>query len=318
MCRGCGKDFCMRHANEHRQDLGKEIDELTLDHDQFRQKLTEQATHSRYYLHIKQKIDRWEQQSIDKIHQVANDARKDLENKIEQYSTKLTEDLTKIANEIKQARSDDEFVETDIQEWIKQLNKLKNDLPKSPTLDIQHDQNAHPLIEKIYIDISFNEVFERTLGNIQVEDNNQIIVHGQSDSYATVRGKSEYYFGQHRLRLKVEQCHSSKWIFVGIISEDACILENSSNSPSVYGWAGPDQVYINGCYNKSFKNYRDDIQKDDILELFIDCDERKIRLTNERSHSSYELDIDVNKCPFPWQLNVIMYFAGDRIRFLST
>jgi hypothetical protein len=27
MCRGCGKDFCLRHTNEHRQELTKKMDE---------------------------------------------------------------------------------------------------------------------------------------------------------------------------------------------------------------------------------------------------------------------------------------------------
>jgi hypothetical protein len=44
--------------------------------------------------------------------------------------------------------------------------------------------------------------------------------------------------------------------------------------------------------------------------------EKSVQGMNE--HSSYELDVDLNKCPFPWQLNVIIHFAGDRIRFLST
>ncbi len=72
-------------------------DEFTLDHDQFRQKLTEQITQSPYYPNLKQKIDQWEQQSIDKIHQVADDIRKDLDNMIK---TQLTDVLIKLAHEI--------------------------------------------------------------------------------------------------------------------------------------------------------------------------------------------------------------------------
>jgi hypothetical protein len=157
-----------------------------------------------------------------------------------------------------------------------------------------------------------------TLGNVQLEDNNQVAVHDQSDSYATVRGKGEYLYGQHRLRLKIEEYHSSKWIFVGITSAEILITDNATNSPSIYGWVGPNQVYLNGVYNCGYGGYRSDAQKNDILELLIDCDEHKIRLTNERTNSSYELDIDLIKCPFPWQLNVILYFAGDRIRLLPS
>jgi hypothetical protein len=28
-CRGCGKDFCYRHVAEHRQELNKQMDEIT-------------------------------------------------------------------------------------------------------------------------------------------------------------------------------------------------------------------------------------------------------------------------------------------------
>ncbi len=319
MCRGCGKDFCMSHANQHRQELGKQMDELTLDHDQFRQKLMEkQSIDTPYYSHLKQKIKQWEEESIGKIHQVANDARKNLENMIEQHSIQLTEALAKIAHEIDHARKEDEYFETDIQQWTQQLYQLKNNLAKSSVCNIRQEKNAVPFISKIYIDLLHDDAFGMTFGNVQLEDNNQVSVHDQSDSYATVRGKGEYLYGQHRLRLKIEEYHSSKWIFVGITSAEILITDNATNSPSIYGWVGPNQVYLNGVYNCGYGGYRSDAQKNDILELLIDCDEHKIRLTNERTNSSYELDVDLIKCPFPWQLNLILYFAGDRIRLLPS
>lgn len=317
-CRGCDKDFCLRHANEHRQDLGKQIDELTVDHDQFRQKLIEQTIHTPYYSYLKRKIDQWEEQSIEKIHQVADTVRKDLENMTQQHSVKLNETLTKLAQEINHARQEDEYFETDIKQWTEELNKLKNQLNKSPKFNIQSDKNLIPFISKISIDTLNDEVFGKIHGNIILEDNDQVVVHGQINSYATAHGKGEYLDGQHRVRLKIEEYYSSKWIFVGIISKDALIQGNLVNIPSTYGWAGPNQVYMNGVYSSNFYKYQSDVQKDDVLELFIDCDQRKICLKNERTQSSYEIVIDLNKCPFPWQLNIIMYFPGDRVRFLPT
>jgi polyhydroxyalkanoate synthesis regulator phasin len=282
-----------------------------------RQKLTEQTAPPPYYSHLIQKIHQWEQQSIDKIHQTADNARKDLENIIKQHSIQLTEALAKIADEINHARKGEgEYSETNIQEWTEEINKLKNQLVKSSTFYIHQDKNIIPFISKIYIDVLHNEVFDITLGNVELEDNDQVVVHGPTDSYATVRGKGEYVSGEHRLRLKIEEYHSSKWIFIGIISKNVSITENSINNRSIYGWAGPDQLYVNGIYASGFEKYRSDIQKNDILELLIDCDKRKINLMNERTHSSHELDINLSKCPFPWQLNLTMYFAGDRIRLL--
>jgi hypothetical protein len=236
MCRGCEKDFCMSHATQHRQELGKQLDELTLDHDQFKQKLMEQSfIETPYYSRLKQTIQQWEEESIDKIHQVANDARKDFEQMIEQHSKQLTEVLSKIAHEIDHARKDDEYFETDIQQWTQQLDQLKNKLAKPPTCNIQQEKIVVPFISKIYIDVSHDEIFGRTLGYVQLEDNDQVVVHNQSDIYATVRGKGEYLNGQHRLRLKIEEYHPSKWIFVGITSKEVLMTENSINNPSIYG-----------------------------------------------------------------------------------
>jgi len=120
-CRGCHKDFCTRHVVEHRQELGKQMDELTLDHDRFRQNLMEQTTEPQLHPLMKQ-IDEWEQQSIDKIHRTADDARKQLRNTINEHTTKLTEALTKIADELCKAREDDNFFETDLKQWMDKLD----------------------------------------------------------------------------------------------------------------------------------------------------------------------------------------------------
>ncbi|CAF0779299.1 unnamed protein product [Rotaria sordida] len=73
-CRECQKDFCKLHVAEHQQELSKQLDDLTLDHDQFRHSLTEHTQQqSQHHSYIKQ-IDEWEQESINKIHYVATDA----------------------------------------------------------------------------------------------------------------------------------------------------------------------------------------------------------------------------------------------------
>jgi hypothetical protein len=61
----------MRHVNEHRQALTKQMEENVLStYDQLRHDLAEQNTTLDIHQIMKQ-IDEWEQQSIDKIHQVA-------------------------------------------------------------------------------------------------------------------------------------------------------------------------------------------------------------------------------------------------------
>jgi len=43
-CRGCEKDFCSRHVAEHREELSKQMDEVTTNHDQLQQTIVEQQS----------------------------------------------------------------------------------------------------------------------------------------------------------------------------------------------------------------------------------------------------------------------------------
>jgi hypothetical protein len=314
-CRGCQKDFCTRHVAEHRQELGKQMDELTFDHDRFRQNLMEQTTEPQSHALMKE-IDDWEQESINKIHRAADDARKQLQNTISDHATKLTEALSKIADELRKAREDDDFFETDLKQWIDKLDQLKKDLAHPPNIKIrQENNNVIPFIPKIIEVVSTKETFGQFVGNIQIEDSGQVIVNKQDSNSATVRCSGEYSSGQHRFRFKIEE-YANKWIFIGIVSKGVTMEATSYTSRSSYGWAGRDQVYLDGRKHNEFNGYKCDLEKNDILELFIDCDQRIIQLRNERTQSVHELRIETSKCPFPWQLNFNLHYLNDRIRIL--
>jgi hypothetical protein len=93
MCRGCSKDFCLRHTNEHRQELAKQMDEDIIPlHDQLRQSIDEQTKQSDPHPLMKQ-INEWEQASIEKIHQTANHARQQISNVIKENTDKIKESL---------------------------------------------------------------------------------------------------------------------------------------------------------------------------------------------------------------------------------
>ncbi|CAF1509520.1 unnamed protein product [Rotaria sordida] len=155
-CRGCQKDFCKRHVAEHQQELSRQLDDLTLDHDQFRQRLTEHAQQPQYHSYIKQ-IDEWKQESINKIHRVANDARQQIKHLINEHTTELTESLTKIALELRKAREDDDFYDTDLQQWMGKLNKLKKDFAQIPNINIiQEDSSIISFIPKLMFSLVYS------------------------------------------------------------------------------------------------------------------------------------------------------------------
>jgi len=55
----------------------------------------------------------------------------------------------------------------------------------------------------------------------------------------------------------------------------------------------------------------------DIISLIIDCDKSLIMMINERSEVKHEITVNVNNCPLPWQLHVILQEPKSGIRILT-
>ncbi|CAF2920945.1 unnamed protein product [Rotaria sp. Silwood2] len=318
MCRGCSQDFCLTHTHEHRQLLSKKIDEEVLFvHNQLQQSFNEHITQPRTHPLMKQ-IDQWEQDSINKIRQAAEEGRKKLLSIIGKHMDNIKTNLTLFKQEIVKAHDDDDFFESDIKEWKEKLDKLNKDLNAPQAIKIQQSDNVNSFISRISIneETQINETFESLLGDIRIEENGRLLVHGNSNVHTVIRSKGEYSSGQHQFRFKIEQQGSNKWILFAIVSKGAPIQNLPYSTPSTYGWAGSNQVYINGVHHNSHNNYKTDMEMNDILELSVDCDRKKIHLKNERTQSISELDVDIAKCSFPWQINLDVYNANERIRFL--
>lgn len=85
----------------------------------------------------------------------------------------------------------------------------------------------------------------------------------------------------------------------------------------MYGWSTNSQVYHNGVCQGIIRNQKTEVEINDIIEFLIDCDTRKIRFKNEQKQLTYELDIDLNMCPFPWQMGLDVYHANTSLRLLQ-
>ncbi|CAF1139266.1 unnamed protein product [Rotaria sordida] len=320
MCRGCLKDFCMRHASEHRQELAKQMDEDVISfHDQLRQNFDEQMKKSPDHSLMKQ-IDEWERNSIEKIRQTANDARQQLLNIIDKHMDKLKNDLECLTQELKKARDDDNFFENDLNKWITTLNELKKDLITPQTINVHYDNDTTSFISKIIINEKLNilyERFEQFFGDIFISDNGTVVTHNGSYCYASVRGKYEYTSGKHQIRFQIKHLSNKRWIFFGISYRDTPAVGYGSIGKTGYGFSGEDNVWYDGSAKQRFNGYTSDFEINDIIELLINCDQRTISLINERTHKTHVLDVDITNCPFPWKMTVGLYFSpGDSVCIL--
>jgi hypothetical protein len=318
-CEGCSQVFCTKHFNEHRRTLDEEMNAVLSGYNECMNTITQESNNSNLDPLI-QKIDSWEKESIEKIQQKATELRQEL---LELKTTHLKSQSTKLqslAGQLEKSREYDDFSETDLRQWRRKLHELKSNRFVPSMIYITQDDNT-PLTNSISLNFSpnGNELFDRVLNNgVRIEEDGEVVVGaGFLMAYSEIRGKNKYMHGYHNIRLQIEHA-SNHWTFLGINSQLNPLQKASYSSKSAYGWCSDNNIYSGGTYvyNKTSPMIR--MNTNDIISLFFDCDYHKIVMINERTSTKHELIVDINNCPFPWQLHVIIKQKNSRIRILPT
>ena len=150
-CGGCSRDFCFNHVIDHRQELSKQMDEIEVTRDLFRQTLTEQTSKPQKHA-LMQEIDQWEHDSIQKIRETAKEARELLLKHTGGYFNVMEVKLNELTDQLRESREENDFIETDIQQWKEQLKRLEDELHKPSEITVRHD--LAPLVTKIGVSTS--------------------------------------------------------------------------------------------------------------------------------------------------------------------
>ena len=151
LCDGCLQTFCYNHLNDHRQELSKQLDEVEVTRDLFRQSLTEQTSQPRKHTLMKE-IDEWERDSIKKIQDTAEEARQQLFHHITGHIQDIETRLSELTDQLRTSRQDNDFIETDLHQWKEELQRLKEELSKPPNITLR--RNTIPLVTKSSADLS--------------------------------------------------------------------------------------------------------------------------------------------------------------------
>lgn len=140
-CEGCLQIFCYNHLNDHRQQLNQQLDEIEVNRDIFRQTLTQQITDSKQHVLIKQ-IDQWEEDSIRRIQQIAEESRQLLDQYISEYLNQIEGNLNKLTEVLRQTRREDDFNEIDLNKFKEKLTQLEKELNQPSNISIQKDLSS--------------------------------------------------------------------------------------------------------------------------------------------------------------------------------
>ncbi|UJR16015.1 hypothetical protein I4U23_002930 [Adineta vaga] len=232
-CEGCSQALCTKHFIEHRQLLTEQLDIIIGERDQFQETLNQSTINSKIHPFIQQ-IDDWENKSIAKIREKAENLRSELFQFTTVHIDHLSKKLQDLSKKLREAKEHESFVETDLCNWNESVNVLRNELTLSSAFRIsQCDTN--PFIQNISIKTNaVQEIFERTFDNsVKTEENGQVAIHNSQRSYTEIRGKLEYTLNRHTIRLHIEYL-SNNWAFFGVTSKSTPLQNHSYRSGSTY------------------------------------------------------------------------------------
>ena len=324
-CRGCGQSFCANHVLEHRQILNGRMGEIMVEHDQLRDDLTGESAKIQAEA-LLQEIDRWEKQSQETIRETACQYRRQLNDAVDRYKQKITTKLEPIAQELRKSSENENYVETDLNIWKEKLQTLKTELTQLSAVNIaRYEHDLTPLISRMLLTETTDDVFNESNGNLMIEADGKLIKHGLLASFGIVRGRDEYSLGCHRFYFKGQHGMGPLFgLFFGIASKATPINQLSIENPGC-GWAISENGYFHfkRVGGRQWQNEPNSIDtfakstKTDVFELLMDCDQRKIHLTNQRTKVKNEIIVDTDKCPLPWQLSVSLMNWFQSIRLLS-
>ncbi|CAF2573481.1 unnamed protein product [Rotaria sp. Silwood2] len=300
ICRGCTKNYCLLHTSEHRDLLQRSMNEINHNCDLLKDNIQGQQAYE-YQRLIMEQIEQWEQQSIEKIRRLADDTRQQISIIIRDHSSNLKEKLEELQQQLETARQDGGFYEDDLREWTERLDELQRLLTQHKTFKINEITDSTSFISRISIADVSNVTFRKNFSSKNYDEDN---IPNKFDDYSDNYNQNLYSSGKHLLRFKIHQYEPGSSIVFGIISKRKSISSFVCENPTFYGWTEDNIVYLGGNEQPNYHGYKSDFQTGDIYQLTIDCERKKIRLKNERTGMSFELDVDTTKCSFPWQPSV--------------
>ncbi|CAF1317798.1 unnamed protein product [Rotaria sp. Silwood1] len=338
VCDGCQQAFCGKHVSEHRQYLAGQLDGIMQEHDILQQELTQPSLKKNPLL---KKIDKWEKDSIAKIQVAAETARKTLQELLEQSKEKLLKTCSDIRENLRASHEADDFSETDLIQWKKQLKELQLEITSPSSAKLIQNKNAPIYIMTLKTDDSSNdqgankkepstssnssnldlqERFVQTLGSVIVEENGYLAKCVDArPSFAYIRGRFLYSAGCYTIRFRIENCKQPYRIFFGCMASKTALKENDFRAADSVGWFGSNQVYENGRCSSNVSKYgykSGNIKTNDVLYLIIDCTKKQIRLFHERLKTTCTLSVNDNLASFPWQFLLVLCNPGDSVRIL--
>ncbi|CAF2861439.1 unnamed protein product [Rotaria sp. Silwood2] len=129
MCDGCKKYFCVKHFDQHRQQLSTKFDvEIVRTHDKLLEQINLVNQPNTSALELFGEIDRWETEAYKKVHKAAEKARHQLTQLLIDGKDIWKKDFEILTKEIRNRQEEIDFDENDIERLRQKINEIQTSL----------------------------------------------------------------------------------------------------------------------------------------------------------------------------------------------
>ena len=134
--RGCKAYFCGKDFTEHRGGLRNELDGLSDNSNDLKDKINKTPESNESHISLLTRIDEWQQTTIEKVKQVAEEVRKEIIKLMTSEKMQLTNQLESLVQEFNELRETEGFVEQDLTRLKQIIHQLNEDFKNLTQLTI--------------------------------------------------------------------------------------------------------------------------------------------------------------------------------------
>jgi hypothetical protein len=129
-CEGCNNLFCLSCMNKHHDELVQQFQLLMDVRNEVKQSLeiTRLTSSNGKQVPCLIEIDEWEQETIQRIQQIATKVRTNVNELIMKYMNDISNQFEELSNNMQQQQKEGDYLENDIESIKNQLNQFKNDI----------------------------------------------------------------------------------------------------------------------------------------------------------------------------------------------
>jgi uncharacterized protein (DUF3084 family) len=144
LCAGCNKYYCRKDFNNHRETLLNEVEVICGDRNDLQDKINKATQNKDSHSPLLARIDEWQGTTIEKVKQVAEQARNEAKRLLDSKRTEITSQFEKFSKELVQIKETEDFVEQDLvrlKQTVHQLNQSLKELAQPSTIELHTEQS---------------------------------------------------------------------------------------------------------------------------------------------------------------------------------